>query len=109
MKILALEKELPAATSAQFKPLLKDEAYSVWGLQQAGFVRETYFSAEDHGAVFVLECDDKEAARQALAGLPLVKAGLIEFELIPLVPYDGYARLFQSSLIHGEASNDSGN
>ena len=26
--------------------------------------------------------------------LPLVAQGLIEFDIIPLVPYDGYARLF---------------
>jgi hypothetical protein len=29
-----------------------------------------------------------------LAQLPLVQAGLIEFELIELQPYPGYARLF---------------
>ena len=35
-----------------------------------------------------------QAARQILAQLPLVQAGLIEFEIIPLVPYDGFERLF---------------
>jgi hypothetical protein len=29
-----------------------------------------------------------------LGTLPLVKAGLISFELMPLVPYPGFARLF---------------
>jgi hypothetical protein len=109
MKILALEKECPAGSAEQFRPLLKEEALSVWKLQQAGLVREIYFSAEAHTAVLVLECETKEAARQALAGLSLVKTGLIEFELTTLVPYDGFARLFQSSFIRGEASNDSGN
>jgi hypothetical protein len=109
MKILALEKELSGTTPAQFQSLLQDEALAVWELQQAGTIREIYFSAEGHAAVLILECDDRDAAQQALAGLPLVKAGLIEFELIPLVPYDGYARLFQSFFICGEASYDSGN
>ncbi len=108
MKILALEKECPAGTAEQFQPLLKDEAFSIWELQQAGLVREIYFSAEAHTAVLILECNDEGSARQALAGLPLVRAGLIEFELIILVPYDGFARLFQSSFIRGEASNNSG-
>ena len=30
-----------------------------------------------------------------LATLPLVQEGLITFELIPLAPYPGFARLFE--------------
>ncbi len=33
-------------------------------------------------------------ARAALATLPLVREGLIDFELVPLAPYPGFARLF---------------
>ncbi len=99
MKILALEKETPGASVGQFQPLLKDEARHVWDLQQAGLVREIYFDAEHHTAVLMLECDDLLAARQALSNLPLVKAGLIQFDLISLVAYDGFARLFESSAI----------
>jgi hypothetical protein len=36
-----------------------------------------------------------EEGRRILAGLPLVAAGLITFEIIPLAPYDGHARLFE--------------
>jgi muconolactone delta-isomerase len=94
MKILALEKELPGATAEKFQPLLKDEAHRVWELQQSGALREIYFSADQHAAVLVLECADIEEARHLLATLPLVQAGLITFDLIPLIPYDGFARLF---------------
>lgn len=94
MKILALEHELPHATHEQFGPLLKDEARCLWELVQAGTVREAYFRADWHAAVLVLECDDPSEAHEKLSGLPLVQAGLIEFELIPLVPYDGFERLF---------------
>ena len=94
MKILALEKELPGATAEAFQPLLKEEARCVWELQQSGLLREIYFNSDQHTAVLMLECSSAEEARQILAGLPLVEAGLIEFEVIPLAPYDGYARLF---------------
>jgi hypothetical protein len=94
MKVLAIEKELPGATEEQFQSLLKDEARNVWNLQQSGLLREIYFGADRHNAVLILECPGSEEARQALASLPLVTAGLIEFELIPLIPYDGFARLF---------------
>ena len=94
MKFLALEKELPDTTAEQFLPLLREEARRVWEIQQAGLLREIYFDANLHTAVLVLECSAVEEAGEVLATLPLVKAGLITFDLIPLIPYDGYARLF---------------
>jgi muconolactone delta-isomerase len=94
MKILALEKELPNSTAEAFQPLLKDEARGVWELQQTGALREIYFRADQHTAILVLECTSIEAARRLLDTLPLVQAGLITFDLIPLIPYDGYGRLF---------------
>jgi len=94
MKFLALERELPGATAQAFRPLLKDEARSVWELQQSGTLREIYFNADQHTAVLMLECSDNEMAHRLLARLPLVQAGLINFDVIPLVPYDGFARLF---------------
>jgi hypothetical protein len=102
MKILALERELPGATTECFEPLLKDEARCVWRLQQSGVVREIYFHAEQHTAILVLECANMEDARFLLAPLPLVKAGLIDFDLIPLAPYDGFARLFVKPLDEGK-------
>ena len=97
MKFLALEVERPGLTAADFQPHLQPEAARLWELVQAGTVRETYFRADRHAAVLVLECADTDEAQRALASLPLVAAGLIEFELIPLVPYDGFARLFAAA------------
>jgi hypothetical protein len=57
-------------------------------------IRELYFRRDQSTAVLVLECADVEAAREALATLPLVEAGLIRFDLLPLAPYPGFARLF---------------
>jgi muconolactone delta-isomerase len=94
MKILALEKEVAGVAAGAFAPHLADEARRVWELQQAGVVREIHFRADRSDAVLILECADVAAARQALATLPLVRAGLIDFEVIPLKPYPGFARLF---------------
>ena len=94
MKILALEKELSGGTAEAFLPLLKDEARCIWELHQSGELREIYFDAEKHTAVLVLESPGIDQARRHLSDLPLAAAGLITFEIIPLAPYDGYARLF---------------
>jgi len=94
MKVLAIEKETPDIKIEQLRPYLKTEAARVWELYQAGIIRELYFSQDQHNAVFILECGSAAEASQVLGTLPLVEQGLIIFELIPLVPYPGFARLF---------------
>jgi len=43
-----------------------------------------------------LECASVEEAKAHLARLPLVKNGLIKFEIMVLKPYSGFARLFDA-------------
>ncbi len=94
MKLLALEHETPGFPSDQWQPHLKAEAARAWELYQSGLIREMYFDSDHHTAVLILECADKEEAVRILATLPLVIAGAISFEVIPLIPYPGFARLF---------------
>ena len=94
MKILAIEKEVPGVAARQYAPHLKAEAKRVWHLYQAGFIRELYFRRDWNGAVLVLECSGTPHARRVLGSLPLVKRGLIAFDIIPLKAYSGFARLF---------------
>jgi hypothetical protein len=94
MKILAIEKEVAGVGGEDFGPHLKAEAARVWELYQSGVIREMYFRADESSAVLVLECAGAGEAREALNTLPLVREGLIAFEVIPLVPYPGFGRLF---------------
>jgi len=94
MKILAIEHEQPGVTGEQFQPYLKAEGQRAWELYQAGVFREMYFRQDRAEAVLMLECDSVDDAQATLESLPLVQAGLITFELIPLKPYPGFARLF---------------
>lgn len=98
MEVLALERDAAGAASAgeaSYTPaLLRAEALRVWELTQDGVARRTWFRADRHAAVLLLEVADLEAARDALATLPLVAVGLIEFDLVPLRAYPGFARLW---------------
>jgi hypothetical protein len=94
MRIIAIEHETPGLTAADYRPHLRAEAGRAWELYCSGMLREMYFTQDDHRAVLVLECSGREEAAAALSTLPLVEAGLIQFELLPLQPYDGFARLF---------------
>jgi hypothetical protein len=95
MKILAVEKEIPGITDDKFTPeILKEEAGKVWEFYKAGIIRELYFHKEEHYAVLILECSNVSDAKNYLVKLPLVKNGLIDFNIIPLSPYPGFERLF---------------
>ncbi|MBE2199347.1 MAG: superoxide dismutase [Anaerolinea sp.] len=94
MRILAIEREISGVTQEQFEPHLKAEATRVWELYQAGVLRELYFRQGMHSAVLFLECVDAEEANEVLNTLPLVKKGLIAFDIIPLIAYPGFSRLF---------------
>jgi muconolactone delta-isomerase len=95
MKILALECDIPGITDDRFtEGILREEATHAWELHQSGVIRELYFRGDRQAAVLVLECESAEEARSVLETLPLVREGLIGFDVIPLTAYPGFARLF---------------
>jgi hypothetical protein len=96
MKFMLLEKEIGAPSADAFHAHLEAEARHVWNLVQQGIVRETYFNSDQHTAVLMLECESRVQVEKLIADFPLVKAGLIDFEIILLQPYDGFARLFNT-------------
>jgi hypothetical protein len=95
MKVLALEHDRPDATSGDFAPHLEDEARAVWSMIQSGAIREIYFRQDRSEAVIILEAASPQAALDALTQMPLVRQGLIEFEVMGLQPYPGLGRLFK--------------
>jgi len=94
VKILAIEREVAPEHEQAPSPLLTEEARRVWELQTSGVIREIYFRRDRSAAVLMLECAGVDEATTILATLPLVRAGLIQFEIIPLSAYTGFSRLF---------------
>jgi len=95
MRILAVERPISGVTAERFTPEIRAaEARVTWDMHQAGVIRELYFRADEEMAVLVLECAGRAEAEAALARLPMVATGLIEFEVWPLRAYPGFARLF---------------
>lgn len=93
MEILAIEHDGPTP-AAGTRELLRAEAARVHELEQAGVVRRTWFRADRDAAVLLLETPTLADAEAVVATLPLVRAGVIELELVGLRPYPGLARLF---------------
>jgi len=94
MKVLALGRDTAPADDPRFAEVRPAEARRAWDLYQADVIREIYFRADRPNGVLMLEVPDLVAAREVIDSLPLVAAGLIDFDLVPLKPYPGFARLF---------------
>ena len=98
MRFLALGSEVdtsfPDLSPEGAAALGRAEARRAWELHQAGIVREISFRTDAHRSVMVLEASDEAAAREALASLPFVQAGVLAFEVFGLRAYDGWRRLF---------------
>lgn len=99
MKVLALEVEKKGLSKENFKPFLEQEAAMFWEFKQKDIIREIYFNANTHCAVIILEAPSDSHASEILKHLPLVRKGLIDFDLIPLSPYDGFSRLFREPFL----------
>lgn len=98
MRILALEHDLINPTQPDLQGILRVEAAAVWDLQKRGIIRDIWFTANGRHAVILLECSGAAEATAHLAGLPLVRQGLSNFEVMELTAYDGYERLFGPGL-----------
>ena len=97
MKVLAVGHARSGVGWENIAPYVGEESRSVWELYESDRVREFYLRADDRpGVVLLFECDDAREAEQLVAALPVVEAGLHDFEVSPLRPYLGLRLLFES-------------
>ena len=94
MCILAIEREQPVPPPQNPHDLLRDDAKGLWELHQRGIVRDLWLASAGRRTVIILECAGLIEAHAHLNALPRVRAGLAEFLLLELRPYDGFAHLF---------------
>lgn len=78
----------------QYGPHMENEVRHTWEAYKSGVVRDIYFRQDRPGVAIFLECASVEEAKAVLAELPLVVAGLIEFEVIPLGAFTNWQMLF---------------
>jgi hypothetical protein len=86
MQILAISKIQEGATLETMGPHLTDEVKHTLEAYLDGKVRDFWFKVGGMGVVLMLESADEAEARSIIKELPLVAAGFVEFDLIPLQP-----------------------
>ncbi len=97
MKVLAVGHPRSGVRWEHIAPYVGEEARTIWERYETDQVREFYLRADHHpGVVLVFECEDMTEAERLVATLPMVEAGLLDFEVIPLRPYMGFIQLFEN-------------
>ena len=85
-KLLAIGTRTAKATPAALQPVMQSEVQETVRLYLAGKL-EQWFSKQDRtGVVFILNVADPAQGKELLESLPLARAGLMEFQIIPIAP-----------------------
>jgi hypothetical protein len=86
MQILAVSKIKEGSTLEKMGPHLADEIKHTLEAYLDGKVRDFWFKVGGMGVVLMLESADEAEAHSIIKELPLVAAGFVDFDLIPLQP-----------------------
>lgn len=77
-------------TEAEFAARIEQEVQQARALYANGFFRQLWHRGDVPGACLLIEGDSEEHVRHTLNTLPLYRAGMLEFSIIPLKPYAGF-------------------
>jgi muconolactone delta-isomerase len=90
MQFLSISRRRPGADDAACASLIGAESERARELYAAGCLRQVWHRADVPGACLLWEAASAEEVRESLGTLPFAKAGLLDIEVIPIVPYRGF-------------------
>jgi muconolactone delta-isomerase len=94
MQYLVIMRMKPDVNKDELTPLYRPEAAKAWEMLASGVLRSIHFIKGPAGAVLLFEADGQSQVEAQVAQLPLVEAGAATVEVLPLVPFTGWALLF---------------
>lgn len=94
MQFLVIARVVEGTPMDKVLPLVPKEAAKVWEEYAADMVRSIHYIANMSGAVLMLEAPSLEEVQEAVAKFPMVEAGVLDAEVLPLKPYTGLESLF---------------
>ncbi len=77
-------------TEAEFARLLEAEVAQARVLYADGFIRQIWHRGDLPGACILMEAESLEQASARLHTLPMVRTGMLEVSIVPLMPYAGF-------------------
>ena len=91
---LVITHDKPNVNWKEQEQILKQEAKVLWNLQKKGVIRSIWFTKNTREAILIIEAEDSIKTKEIVDTFPLVEEGLISYDIVELVAYDGYERLF---------------
>ena len=86
MQILAIGKIKEGVTPDQIGQHGENEVQHTVEAYLDGKIRNFWYRGDVMGVVYKMECADEDEAHRIMQELPLVVAGFMDFDLIPLQP-----------------------
>ncbi|GBR09659.1 hypothetical protein [Gluconobacter frateurii] len=99
MKYLVLLTPVAGKTPDQFAAHMVAEIKHVWESYTAGELREFYFSPDPQAVTLIYEMADRAAVEREVTSLPLIKAGLLDAQIVQLGSFPQLSVLFDKALI----------
>jgi hypothetical protein len=98
MQILVMPRLHQGAQVEELQKYRRAEIQAVWDLYVQGICRQIYARADQPGsAIFIIESESVESAREILKALPLVQLNFLDLDMIPLAPFTHLQSLFQAA------------
>jgi hypothetical protein len=94
MQILVIARVVAGTPMEKVLSLVKPEAAKVWEYVSSDFLRSVHYIGDKSGAVLLFEAPNIEVVNEALTQFPMVQAGVLQCEVLPLAPYRGLQELF---------------
>ncbi len=94
-KILAIGTFVPNATPDTWRPYIEAEVRQTVELYLGGKIEQWWVKPDQSGVVFLFDAKDPKTVQALLDELPLGRAGLMRFELIPLGPLSPLRQLLK--------------
>ena len=88
-EVMVMTSRKPGVAGADVTKLAQEEVRTAVQLYLDGKIDRWYTRADGKGAVLILHCKTVDEAREVIAGLPMVKAGYLDVEYIPVGPFTG--------------------
>ncbi|MFK5971318.1 MAG: hypothetical protein QM487_14530 [Candidatus Marithrix sp.] len=96
MQIMMVSHLASGITFEDTIPYSKKEAKKAWEYYTTGRYRQMYGRLDEGGVVVIMEAKSMEEAYKAVDQMPLVKNGLVEYDLIPLGSFFPWTSLFDA-------------
>jgi hypothetical protein len=94
-EVIAMTRLKPGVALPDVMKLVPEEVRVATQLYLDGKIDQWYTRGDGKGAVLILRCKTSDEARTVLADLPLVKAGYLDVDYIPVGPFSGLRNLIR--------------